>query len=253
MIIFFLFVLGAIVGSFLNVVALRWNTGLGIGGRSFCPHCGKTLRWYELVPIVSFLVLGARCMRCKSSISPAYLLVEVWTGLVFASVYAVSASLMVYAMYVLIFSLCIVITVYDARHKIIPDPLVYAVIMLSFAQALLLGRTWVDILAGPIIFSFFALIWLGSKGRAMGFGDAKLGLALGLLLGLSEGLSAIALAFWIGTLAVLAYLIVRKAALSGRHKSLTMKTEVPFGPFLVIGAWISLILSVDIFHVSSLF
>ncbi|MEX2010252.1 MAG: hypothetical protein WD874_00410, partial [Parcubacteria group bacterium] len=106
-------------------------------------------------------------------------------------------------------------------------------------------------MAGPILFGFFALIWALSRGRAMGFGDAKLALAIGLLVGLPKGLSALGLSFWIGMLATLAFMaVVRSYPLFGLYKRLTMKSEIPFAPYLVLGAWLSFIFQFDLFHVA---
>ncbi|MBX4206293.1 prepilin peptidase [Candidatus Parcubacteria bacterium] len=233
-----LFVFGAVTGSFLNVVALRYNSGLSLGGRSACAHCGRKLRWFELVPVLSYLYLRGRCRGCRAKISRQYPLVELWTGLLFATLPL---------SYLPVFSLYVAITVYDLRHKIIPDGLAYAAAALALLFALLMGgRGLLDWLAGPVLFSFFGLIWFLSRGRAMGFGDAKLALSIGLLLGAREGFSAVVAAFWIGA----AYGI---GAMIFSPKRLTMKSEVPFAPFLVLGSWAAAALHLDLLHVSSFF
>ena len=183
-----LFIFGIVIGSFLNVVALRFDSK-NFGGRSKCPHCSKTLRWFELVPIVSYILQLGKCRNCGVRISPQYPIVEILTGLIFVS--APVWMLPVFCIYV-------VILIYDFHHKIIPDPLVYLAILLSVVSRWLLVSSNFDWFAGPIIFLFFASIWLFSRGRAMGFGDAKLGLSIGLLLGASQGFSAIIFSFWIG-------------------------------------------------------
>lgn len=245
-----LFISGAIVGSFLNVVGLRWNSGVGVGGRSFCPHCFKKLHWYELVPIVSFVAQRARCRGCSSKVSWQYPWVEFLTGAMFATLFYTLGFSSYYLLSTAVFCIYIVITIYDIRHKIIPDELVYSAIGLSFVSLLLNLSTFelIDLLAGPIIFALFALIWLLSKGRALGFGDAKLGLSIGLLLGASAGFSAVVLAFWIGAVVTLTYMAI--SALLRRDKKLTMKSEVPFAPFLVLGAWLGLIFKLDLLHVA---
>ena len=218
-----LFIFGAIIGSFLNVVALRWGRQ-SIGGRSTCRTCGKTLRWFELIPIFSFLIQKGKCRHCRSKISLQYPIIEIFTGLIFITV----------PLWMLpVFCIYIVILIYDFYHKIIPDPLVYAAIILS----LFLGQ---HIIAGLIIFGFFATVWLVTKGQAIGFGDAKLGLSVGLLLGGALGFSAIVMAFWIGAVVGL-FLMLRKR--------LTIKAEIPFAPFIILGAWISLIFELDLLHV----
>lgn len=245
------------MGSFLNVVALRWNSGWGLGGRSACFSCGKALRWWELIPILSFFFLRARCSSCKSKLSWQYPLVEILTGLVFASLYYVFGPTTYYLLLTTVFCLYIVITVYDIRHKIIPDALVYLSIVLAFVLSVLRfisdleSGAW-DLVAGPLIFLFFAALWLLSRGRAMGFGDAKLGLSIGLLLGASAGFSAVVLAFWIGTVVTLLYMALIRSPLLRGGKKLTMKSEIPFAPFLVLGAWVSLVYQLDLLHVAQL-
>lgn len=235
-----LFVLGAVVGSFLNVVGLRWDlprrggAWSNFGGHSICPNCFKTLRWFELVPILSFLAQKGRCRNCMTKISYQYPLIELWTGLIFVTVPYI---------FIPIFCIYIVITIYDLKHKIIPDPLVYSAIALSLLIPLFfIPYSLLDWLSGPILFAFFGLIWLFSRGKAMGFGDAKLGLSVGLLLGATQGFSAIILAFWIGALVSIIYLFF--------NKNLTMKSEVPFAPFIVVGAWLSLAFDLNIFYVA---
>ena len=209
------------------MVGLRWNAK-NFGGRSRCPSCGKTLRWYELAPVLSFVFLRARCARCKNRISWQYPAIEILTGLIFATVPYI---------YLPVFCLYIIILIYDFRHKIIPDSLVYSSVIL----ALVFGSR--DVIAGLILFSFFAAIWLLSSGRAIGFGDAKLGLSIGLLLGTAAGFSAIILAFWLGAASGILYMIFSP-------KNITMKSEMPFAPFLVLGAWLALIFNLDLLHVS---
>src|SRR3990167_8947526 len=135
-----LFVFGTIVGSFLNVVGLRWDEK-NFGGRSHCPNCDKILSWLELIPILSFLILRARCSKCGIKISWQYPLIELWTGLIFVSVPII---------FIPVFCLYVAITIYDFKHKIIPDELVYASIILSFLTTyflLLTPSTTLDWLA----------------------------------------------------------------------------------------------------------
>ena len=146
---FFMFAFGTIIGSFLNVVILRYNTGEPIvNGKSACFSCAKKLSWYELIPIFSFAALRGKCGKCKSKISWQYPLVEFFTGLLFLAVYLKlngfyflnsnnlfslgnSVSKYSYFYYLAVFSILIVITVYDLRHKIIPDLLVFSFAFIS--------------------------------------------------------------------------------------------------------------------------
>lgn len=245
---FFVAIIGLVVGSFLNVLVLRLNTGRPIiSGRSECLSCRSKLSWYELLPVVSFIAQGGRCHHCHSHISWQYLIVEVITASVFALLavkYGISLPLIWYAV---IFSILIAISVYDLRHKIIPDALVYTFIVLAFLT-MCANYGWslenvevsYDLLAGPILFSFFALLWLVSLGKWMGFGDAKLALGAGLMLAWGMGLAAMAIGFWLGAIVGIVLLFVER-------QYLTMKHEIPLAPFLVVGIFLAFILNINVF------
>jgi prepilin signal peptidase PulO-like enzyme (type II secretory pathway) len=155
----------------------------------------------------------------------------------------------------IVFSLYVAIFIYDLRHKIIPNKLVYPAILTALIFRIIFGGQLLDFLSGPMMFAFFGFIWFISRGRAMGFGDAKLALSIGLLLGGAMGLSAFVLSFWIGSVVAIFIMIVsrilnaRNSVFLKRAKRLTMKSEIPFAPFLIIGAWASLIFHLDLLHV----
>lgn len=243
-----IFLLGLIVGSFLNVVVYRYNTGTSmVRGRSRCLACGRNLEWHELIPLFSFLMQKGHCRRCQSRLSWQYPLVELVTGLLFVICYSdfdLSANL---PLYLVLMSLLVVITVYDLRHKIIPDGLVYAFIIISVLPSLLTGEWGVireHLLAGGALFLFFYLLWRLSGGRWMGFGDAKLALGVGFLLGLTGGVSAIVLAFWIG--AALGVLLLTLSRWSVWRKQFNMKSEIPFAPFIVLGLLLNLFAHINV-------
>lgn len=266
-IIIFFVILGALIGSFLNVVILRYNTGKGIDGRSACFACAKTLEWYELIPVFSYLFQKGKCRKCKSSISRQYILVEILTAALFAFI-AGRILLPLYEAYTVITILNIVITLaasclliviymYDLRHKIIPDAFSYGFAFMALMRLVLYYQTNIfsmpgilDLIAGPLIALPFVLVWLISKGTWMGLGDAKLAIGIGWFLGLAGGVSALCLAFWIGAVVSIAVLIWTKyRANHAKGKSnLSMKTEVPFAPFLIIGLFIVYFFPMDIFH-----
>ena len=254
------FILGTIVGSFLNVVILRYNTGVSFfSGRSFCPSCGKKLSWYELVPIVSFLALRGKCAGCGSKISWQYPLVEIATGILFLltifnfqfSIFNIETAIIT-LYYWIVWSILIVISVYDLRHKIIPDLLVFLFAGLSLVFLLL--STWKtgfqmwDFLAGPLFALPFAALWFFSQGRWMGLGDAKLALGIGWFLGLIKGGSAIILGFWMGAIVGLALVGISKLSLAKRFRSnYGLKSEIPFGPFLILGTIIAFFFNINVF------
>lgn len=234
------FVLGTIIGSFLNVIILRFNTKSTILGRSLCFSCGKKLNWYELIPIVSFFFLSARCLGCKSKISYQYPLVELGTGFLFLGVYLKWVTDFSLIIPLIVVSLLTIIFVYDIHHKIIPNSIVYTFILISFIQMFLKFEPFsfyipntLDLLAGPILFFPFFALWFFSKGRWIGLGDAKLALGIGWMLGLMNGFSAIVFAFWIG--AIVSVMLVLFSKINTLNWGLNMKSEIPFAPFLIIG------------------
>src|SRR3989304_6216941 len=254
------FILGTIVGSFLNVVILRYNTGVSFfSGRSFCPSCGKKLSWYELVPIVSILALRGKCAGCGSKISWQYPLVEIATGILFLltifnfqfSIFNIETA-MITLYYWIIWSILIVISVYDLRHKIIPDLLVFLFAGLSLVFLLL--STWKtgfqmwDFLAGPLFALPFAALWFFSQGKWMGVGDAKLALGIGWFLGLIKGGSAIILGFWMGAIVGLTLIGISKLSIAKHfHSNYGLKSEIPFGPFLILGTIIAFFFNINVF------
>ena len=252
------FFLGLIVGSFLNVVILRYHTGRTVRGRSLCLSCGATLRPRELIPVVSYLMQRGRCRLCGSRVSPQYPLVEIMGGVLFVVVYLKALPLASAATVLLAGMLLIVIGVYDVRHKIIPDTFVYALSALGILTLFvrpdlsLAVPGAAAVLAGPLFALPFLALSLLSSGRWMGLGDAKLALALGWLLGVGESVTAFLFSFWIGTVAVasiaIAGLLARALGIKKLfpgEKPLTMGTEVPFAPFLIAGASLAYAFSLD--------
>jgi prepilin signal peptidase PulO-like enzyme (type II secretory pathway) len=266
------FILGTIIGSFLNVVAYRYNTGMGIGGRSKCMACARTLTWIELVPLASFIVQKGACRKCKSKISWQYPLVEFLAGALFVLIFmkfpplSFAAGLMTFVQLVMA-GLLIVIVVYDIKHKVIPNALVYAFAVVAFLSIFLnpagviAGAATVvssavafatplfhlpalgDLLAGPLLALPFALLWFVSRGRWMGLGDAKIMLGIGWVLGLNAGLSAIFLAFWIGAAISIIWVLIAYHRIEGRR-------EIPFAPYLVLGMYLVLLFGISVIDIN---
>jgi leader peptidase (prepilin peptidase)/N-methyltransferase len=258
------FIFGTIVGSFLNVLVLRYNTGISaMKGRSFCFSCSKKLGPLELIPVLSFILQRGKCAGCQSKISFQYPVVESLTGLLFVGVlfkYLGLSGLFFNPVYILI-SLIIVavlisITVYDAKHKIIPDGLVITFGLLAILKIVVdyfimpgipaeinSHAIWY-LAAGPILALPLFLIWLFSKGRWMGLGDPKLVLGIGWFLGPIMGLSAVVLAFWTGAVYGLFLLALSKFSFHGLK--INGKTEVPFAPFLILGFLLVYFFNIDI-------
>lgn len=249
-----IFLFGAIIGSFLNVVILRHEKGEGVDGRSYCPSCHKTLRWYELIPVFSYLLQRGRCRECHAGISVQYPAVELMTGFLFVMIAAsIGTSPALYMLHAGIWSLLMVIAVYDLRTTLIPDRFSYSFATLALVSQLM---TWpvsyTALLAGPILFLPFYALWRYSEGKWMGLGDGKLSLGIGWYLGLADGVSAIMLAFWIG--AACSLLLIGIQRIYGHIRKdtspspdiLSLKSEVPFGPFLVVGTLMVWVWHIDI-------
>ncbi|MBI5045969.1 MAG: prepilin peptidase [Candidatus Niyogibacteria bacterium] len=241
---FFVLILGLIVGSFLNVVILRLNTGeSAMTGRSRCFSCGAQLQWFDLVPLLSFLWLRGKCRTCGSRISCQYPLVELSTGLVFYAIYfkwmvfAANFSGVMGAMFFLwgfaFWSIFLVSAVYDLRHKILPDQNTYLLIIIALLGIIIFDRErlWPSVAIGGALFLFFAGLWFISRGRWMGFGDAKLFFGAGLFLGWPQALLALFFSFWIGAIISIAVALWRK--------KLNLKSEIPFAPFIFLGSFIA--------------
>ena len=261
-----IFVFGLIIGSFLNVVILRHNTGESVlNGKSRCLNCGKNLSWREMIPMFSFFVQKGRCKNCRSKISRQYPAVEMITGVMFALIafkftnyelritnYEFLNNLPSVVYYWLIFSILIVISVYDIRHQIIPDKFVYPLAAISLFSVFFQTASYKlqaisflnNILTGLALFSFFALLWLISRGRWMGFGDAKLALAIGFFLGPAKGLLAFLFSFWLGAIFGVALLIYSKFFLK---KSVPLKTQIPFAPFLALAGFLAFLIEMDFY------
>lgn len=248
----FFFLLGLSVGSFLNVVINRHNTGKTLLGRSFCAVCERTLSALELVPVLSFLAQKGRCRSCETKISHQYILVELLTGIVFFLIYITLADAFLftsliaslqYIFYAIVFSLLVVILVYDIKHTIIPNKFSYSFAAISFVYTLIIDFSLLGILAGPLLFFPFWALWYFSEGKWMGLGDGKLALGIGWFLGLFQGITALMIAFWIGAIVSIVLLLITR--LAERNKAFTMKSEIPFAPFLILGVLVTFFLGID--------
>ncbi len=245
------FALGLIVGSFLNCFIYRLAKKESfVSGRSHCPYCFHTLSWKDLVPLASFFYLKGRCRYCKERISVQYPLVEFSTGLLFVLVFIQNVQTLfvhnlVFALLNIIFwlivsSILIVIFVYDLRHYIVPDSVIYPAVLLTavwrlagygifhvFSRNLVINILYSALSAA----AFFLAIVLVSRGKGMGMGDVKLAFLMGLLLGFPDIAVALALSFFLGA-------AVGTVLIAAGKKGL--KSEVPFAPFLVSGTFLAL-------------
>lgn len=258
------FILGTIIGSFLNVVIYRYNSGTSpLTGRSQCFSCGRTLSWSQLVPVFSFLASRGRCSKCGVKLSWQYPVVETISGAIFVAVFLLGEPVVETVILLAIFSTLLVIAVYDLRHQIIPDGLavLFAVLALTkffiavdFSRALHFPYYW-TLIAGPMLFFPFWALWFVSRGRWIGLGDGKLSIGIGWFLGATLGGSAVMLAFWIGAAYALVIMGLQKASRKLKtvvpafmsKTQLSMKSEIPFGPFLILAVFIVYFTGVNFF------
>lgn len=246
--IFYIFVaaiFGLVIGSFLNVVIYRLHTGRSLNDRSHCLSCGRQLEWYELLPLVSYLALRGRCRTCQSLIPYRYALVETLTAAAFVMAYIKAASVIEFLFLATILSVLIVGLVYDFYHMIIPDEVSLGAALLALAfvtwSALTEGELEILMVSGlgaSAAFLTYASLWYFSRGRAFGFGDAKLAVSLGLMTGIYGVFSLVVLSFWIGALVSLALILWQRIVLNisaakRKGRRVNMKSEVPFAPFLL--------------------
>ncbi|OGZ18178.1 MAG: hypothetical protein A2V72_01560 [Candidatus Nealsonbacteria bacterium RBG_13_37_56] len=239
----FVFLFGLAIGSFLNCVIYRLEKKQSfLKGRSYCPHCKHILSWQDLIPVFSFLILRGKCRYCRKKISLQYPLVELATGSLFLLIFIYFNNLLVTrywllvtGYWLLITSFLIIIFVYDLKHYIIPDKVIYLAIAIAFLYNLITGY-WLLVTNNylPAAFGaagFFLFIVLVSRGKWMGVGDIKLAFLIGFLLGWPKALLALFLAFLIGAIIGLGLIILKKK---------TIKSELPFGPFLITGIYLAL-------------
>ncbi len=228
-----IFLYGLLIGSFLNVCIYRIPREESIVfPSSHCPNCGTSLKWYNLVPVFSFIVQRGKCRYCGEKISPQYPIIELLNAIIYLFIYLQFGATLEFFFYGIIFSLLIIITVIDLQQMIIPDILTILILVTSIIYKILLFLLYnnsLDLLnsIGGLVLSglLFILIIILSKG-GMGGGDVTLIASLGFILGIRKIFLTIFLSFILGA-TISIFLLVMK--IKGR------KDPVPFGPFIVLG------------------
>jgi leader peptidase (prepilin peptidase)/N-methyltransferase len=243
-----IFLLGLVIGSFLNVCIYRIPEGKSIiAPPSHCPKCGTRLKPPDLIPVIGYLLLKGRCRYCRVKISPRYAVVEMLTGFIFLAVYLKYSISVDLAAFLYLMAILTAMFFIDLDHKIIPDELVIAGLAGGFATALynafrpleIYGDTdwWNPLLgllpgSGILLLIALAGVLIYRTDEAMGMGDVKIFAPIGLFLGWRMCALALLLSILLGGLISLALMI------SGRKKR---KDTIPFGPFIVIGTFITIL------------
>lgn len=253
----FVFLIGLSAGSFVNVLVFRFGFTESPAPRSHCMACDAPLLWYDLVPIVSFFMLRGRCRSCGSALSLQYPVVEFLLGALFLGALLVLPPVLslwsVVSFTMLLVFLCalIALALYDIRHTLVPLPFIYALIgsaLAASASNAVFVHSFEPLiesfLGGFALLGFFLAIVLLTGGRGMGMGDAYIAGAAGLLLGLLRGIEAIMFGVWSATIVYLVIFFLsslnRKKPLFPSSPRVTIKTELPFVPFLAFGIILAL-------------
>jgi leader peptidase (prepilin peptidase)/N-methyltransferase len=239
-----IFIFGTIIGSFLNVCIYRIPEGQSIVfPASRCSHCKTAIRWYQNIPILSYLVLRGRCATCGVAISVRYPFVEALTGLLFLLVYMRFGMLWATPVYWLLMAALVVITFIDFDHQIIPDVISLPGVPIGFVLTFFVaGVSWSDSLLGILVGGgslacVAGIYYLLTRNEGMGMGDIKLLAMLGAFMGWKSILPTIFLGSLIGSLVGVPLMLIKRA--SG-------KLAIPFGPFLSLGAIIYLLWGPDL-------
>lgn len=249
MITLLIFILGLCFGSFVNAWVWRTKSGHSIvTGRSMCPHCKHQLAWYDNLPLVSYLVLQAKCRYCHKAISAQYPLVELGTGLLFAALYwhfvpNNGVGWLVLASWCLVSVFMMAAFVYDLHYMQLPDrfmlPAITMALVLMGVNIYLLGWSAVvpQIIATTIFGGLYFGLWFLSGGKFLGDGDIRLAIAMGLLLLVPQLLVAVFTAYLVGAL-------VGVGLIATKAKKRT--DPIAFGPFLIIGLYVGLLFGTQI-------
>lgn len=226
------FLYGLVIGSFLNVCIYRIPKNENIVKiRSHCMQCDRKLRWYELIPLFSYLFQGGKCKTCKSKISIQYPLVEAGNGILYVFIFMINGINVDSLLYCLLTSALLVLTVIDFRTFEIPIGINYFILVLGIIRTALHYQDWSNHVIGFFAVSVVLyLIIVLTKGRGIGGGDMKMMAVCGLFLGWKE----VILAFFLGCIIGSVIHIIRMRVTKCDH-------VLALGPYLSAGVWISML------------
>ncbi|HEU4797732.1 MAG TPA: prepilin peptidase [bacterium] len=231
------FVVGAVLGSFLNVVIYRLPRGESlVRPRSRCPHCGAAIAPRDNIPILSYILLRGTCRACRKPISPRYPLVEVTTAALLTALWLREGPTIHFVAAALFVLMLIAIFFVDLEHRIVPNAITYPGTLLGLLLSVPEGRVLDAVLTAAGAGAFFLLIALVSRG-GMGGGDIKLAAMMGAFLGWPAIAFALLVAFTTGASIGLFLIATRRR---------TRKDPIPFGPSLAAGAIVAWFLAAPV-------
>ena len=244
----FVIILGGLWGSFANVCIYRIPVNKSVvSGRSFCPNCNKLITWKDNIPVISFLLLNGKCRNCKKKISPQYIIAELITIIYFLFVYYLFGITITTLLFFILGLSFVIIFFIDLKHYIIPNVLTFSLMIIGFLKSFdpnlnpifpnfinsLIGGIFGYLIIWSIIY-FYKQI---RKKEGMGLGDAKLLSAIGFWFGW------ISIPFVIFLSSIIALLFVIPSLMK---KSKKLSSQIPFGPYIIIGTLIYLIFESNI-------
>ena len=234
-----IFLYGIVIGSFLNVLIYRLPKKENIvTTRSHCMNCGYQLKWYDLVPIFSFLALGGRCRKCKTRISVQYPVIEALNGILYLIVFIRFGMSVDSLLYGLLFSALLTLSVIDFRTYEIPVGINVFILLLGLVRVVTDWSNWSDYLIGFLAVSVFLyLIYIVTKGRGIGGGDVKLMAVCGLVLGWKLGV----LGFFLGCIIGSICHLIRMKVSDADH-------VLAMGPYLSVGVMIAALFGNQMIH-----
>ncbi len=248
------FILGASVGSFVQVIATRLHVAPIIKGRSKCLSCGEALRVSDLIPVVSYFLLKGRCRYCRAPYGISAVVIEVLFGMIFVALYyyvlqnipSLFEASVALSYYTGLFIVLGVMALYDRVHSYVPIGFLVSFLLFTFVMfGYRMSHEWslIEFLAPLLVATPFFFIWVVTKGRGLGFGDVLLFLGVGAFFGLYSGFAVFMIAVWSGAVVGLLskYLLSKKV------------TAVPFVPFIALAFIFVLFTGVDIFSIAFLF
>ncbi len=238
----YVFLLGTIIGSFLNVVIYRVPAEVSIvKGRSKCPSCDSAIKAYDLVPVISYLMLRGKCRNCKAKISARYPLVELFTGAMFLVAFLVEGLDIKSILAMAVAAILIAISAIDFDHMIIPNGLVIALMPLAVCYAIWdADVTLLSRIIGAFAVSLPLFILIIIIPNSFGGGDVKLMFVMGFILGWQNTL----VGTFIGI--IMGGIVASTVLLKNRRKGEEKQTHIPFGPWLAIGSFIALLFGGEI-------
>jgi len=232
------FIIGSVWGSFSNVCIYRLpNNGSVVKGRSFCPDCKNKIKWFDNIPFFSYLFLKRKCRQCGSPISFQYFIVELLSAISFVLIFHIYGVTITTLLLLILSIFFIIIFFIDLKHYIIPNVLVFPLMFIGFLKSFdpnlneTIFPNYINSLIGGLF--GYSIIWLiiffykkVRKKEGMGLGDAKLLAALGFWFGW------VCIPFTIFFSSVIALIVVTPSLIK---KKKDMTTQIPFGPYIIIG------------------